>query len=78
MTNFVVDLLFITLCILLSFIKNEATYAKWFPFWEIRREEAKGSRKFAIACDCFFKRNTSSAGAEIPEKQENKYAVLRM
>jgi hypothetical protein len=70
-----VDLLFITLCILLSFIKNEATYAKWFPFWEIGIEEAKGSGKFAVACDCFFKRNTSSAGSE---KQENKYAVLSM
>jgi len=74
----VADLIFITLCILLSFIKNEATYAKWLPFWEIGREKAKGSSKFASACDCFFKRNTSSAGSEIPEKQENKYTVLRM
>jgi len=74
----VADLFFITLCILHSFIKNEATYAKWFPFWENGREKGKGSSKFTSACDCFFKRNTSSAGSEIPEKQENKYAVLRV
>jgi len=38
-----------------SFIKNEATYAKWFPFRESGREKGRGSSRFTSACDCFLK-----------------------
>ena len=78
------DILWLLQIFSASFVHIAFLHQKWSNLCQVvpilRNWERKGESQQQVhkCLWLLFKRNTSSAGSEIPEEQKNKYAVLRM